>query len=112
MNSTNAFYMALRKIYSKLSEKNYIELKDLKIKTHLTWSQLFNYLCDTIARPEEIQTDCREEKSKKTKILSIRISNDAWIKFSTFSVVFKKNNHAIDYLVREEKNKVGFLPPV
>ena len=87
-----------------MSTKLYVRLKELKAQYSLSFAEIFVLLIQQIPRPDDFQNDYELSfKGKKNKKLDLRISFNTKMSITTFAAAFRNLDHAIDYLLIEEK---------
>lgn len=90
-----------------------MRLKELKLQYSLQFAEIFVLLIAQIPRPDEFQEKYVPSfKGKKSKELDLRMSQNNRMAIRTFAAAFENLDHAIDYLLVEEKkirmNRVTF----
>lgn len=101
--------MVYYEIFARIDKRLLVELKKLKAKYNMKWSDLFLHLCNTNQQPTQMVTNYKQlYGTKKEYSFTIRISETAFRKFNIFAAVFKNNPQALDYLISSEINKDDF----
>ena len=98
----------MSKIYRlevRITKKLNIAIKEVKASYNIeTYDDLIQLLCQKIPRPKIYNNNYKPVYDGKFfRTLDMRISQDTLINFNTFTAVFTKQVHALDYLIDQEK---------
>lgn len=98
--------MVYYEIFARIDKRLFVELKKLKAKYNMKWSDLFLHLCSTNQQPTQMVTNYKQLfGTKKEYYFTVRINETAYRKFSIFAAVFKNNAQTLDYLLNSEIDK-------
>lgn len=93
------------RIYISIPESLKIAVKESTKVNCKTFDELIIDLCNKIKRPKDFQGNYSPiHTGDKFERMDFRVSEDARIKFLTFSAVFKNSYHVLDYLIYSEQS--------